>query len=216
MILVFIFCAIVIIITLLICMIILSTLKIKISNLEASNITNVKEKSLKNPNKKAQVNISFCLFNYIKWFGLKLDEKKFNKMYEKIKLGKIDLKKLEQDFKLRDLLQLKKLKAEIEYLNLELKIGTEDVILTSFIVAVISTLISIILPYLIKRYQKDKYYYKILPLYNNNAYEIKFDCIINIKLVHIINILYYQFKKGRKKNDGKRTSNRRSYGYSYE
>ena len=207
MILVFIFCAIVIIITLLICMIILSTLKIKISNLEASNITNVKEKSLKNPNKKAQVNISFCLFNYIKWFGLKLDEKKFNKMYEKIKLGKIDLKKLEQDFKLRDLLQLKKLRAEIEYLNLELKIGT---------VAVISTLISIILPYLIKRYQKDKYYYKILPLYNNNAYEIKFDCIINIKLVHIINILYYQFKKGRKKNDGKRTSNRRSYGYSYE
>ena len=210
MVLVFILCFILIIITLLICMIILSTLRIKIKNYETSSNSNNKS------NRKTQVIISLCLFKHIKWFGLSLDNKKFNKIYEKIKLGKINLKKLEQDFELRDLLQLKKLKAEITYLDLSLKVGTEDVILTSFIVFAISTLISVILPYLIKKYEKDKYKYKILPLYNNNAYEIKFDCIINVKLVHIINILYYQFKKGRKKNDGKRTSNRRSYGYSYE
>ena len=60
-------------------------------------------------------------------------------------------------------------------------------------------------------------FYKIEPLYlNHNIYEIKLNCIFEIKMVHIINMIYYFIKKRRGENHEQRTSDRRAYGYSYE
>jgi len=168
--------------------------------------------------KKYELFISLYLFNKIKWISIRLNDKRIQNMYHKMKLEKIDIKKLEQDFKLEDLKELKCLKPKISYLDLNLKIGVEDVVLTSFIIFILSTVISIILPYTIKKYEKSKYHYEIMPLYlQKNVYEIKFDCIIEIKMVHIINIIYNVFlKKRRVDSHEQRASNRRSYGYSYE
>ena len=233
MVLVFIFCGIVIAITLLICMIILSTLKIELCHFEASNMDNNKEISYSDSytNKKEnskkhrsmqvsenyQLKISLCLMNKVKWIGVHLNNRKIEKMSRKIKWQKIDFKKMERDFKIEDLKQLKKVKPNVSYFHLESKVGVEDVIITSFLVATISTMISVILPHVVDKYEKNKYHYKIVPLYiNKNVYEIKFDGIIEIKMVHIINILYYFLKKRREKNHEQRASNRRAYGYSYE
>ena len=213
MVLVFILCTIVILITLFIFMVILSTLKFQIKNFE---ITNIKENN-KHILPNYEIKISLYLFNKIKWFSIKLNNKKIKNMYKNMKLDKIDFKKIEQDFKLEDLKYIKTLQPKFSYLNFKVKIGVEDAVLTSFIIFTISTIISILLPYTIKKYEKDKYYYQILPLYiNKNAYEIKLNCIIEVKMVHIINIIYVLVKKRRVGKNEQRTSNRRTYGYSYE
>ena len=77
-------------------------------------------------------------------------------------------------------------------------------------------IISMILPRIIKKYNSKKYYYEIKPIYKNeNMVKLDFSCIINIKMVHIMDILYLVLKKGRV-NKNERTSNRRAYDYSYE
>ena len=160
MILVFILCTIVIIITLLISMIILSTLRIKVTNLELSNMQ-------ENQKFKINLKVYLYLFNHIKWLRINLDNKKVKKIYNKIKLSNIDFKKLEKDFKLKDINKLKQLEPKFAYFNLDFNIGVEDVILTSFAVFLISTILSIILPYTIKKYNENNYKYKIEPLYMN-------------------------------------------------
>ena len=213
MVLVFFICAIVIIITLLITMTVLSTIRFKVEKFELNN--------LKNETLSISCNyklvFSLYLFNKIKWISIKLNKDKVTKIYKKMKIDRFDFKKLEQNFKFEDLKQLKTLDPKISYLNFLVKVGVEDTILTTFIIFVISTIISILLPYTIKKYEKDKYYYQILPLYiNKNVYEIKLDCIIEVKMVHIINIIYVFLKKRRVDSNEQRASNRRTYGYSYE
>ena len=65
--------------------------------------------------------------------------------------------------------------------------------------------------------KKEHYNYTIEPIYQNkNIYKIQFNCIIQVKMVHIINVIYIFLKKGRSDLNERTTSNRRSYGYSYE
>ncbi len=134
-----------------------------------------------------------------------------------MQLEKIDFKKLEQDFKWEDLKIIKKLNPKISYLDLKAKIGIESPVITAFIVSIISSIISILLPYVAINLNKKNYKYIIQPLYQNkNLYKIQFNCIIQVKMVHIINVIYIFLKKGRSDSDERTTSNRRAYGYSYE
>lgn len=213
MVLVFCLCVMIILITLFIVMIFLSTMHFKVENFKLSNMHKNIEKSI-TPNYKVKVEL--YLFNKIKWFGIRLNDKKIRKIYGKIQLEKINIKKLEQEFKLEDLKELKEIKPKISLLHLQLNIGTEDAILTSFLVCGISIALSILLTYTIKQYQRDRCKYEVKPIYiNQNVYEVKLDCIIEIKMVHIINIIYIFIKK-RRVDKNERTSNRGSYGYSYE
>ena len=60
------------------------------------------------------------------------------------------------------------------------------------------------------------YYYKIMPIYGKgNILKLNLSCIINLKLVHIINIIYMIIKKERS-DKYVRTSNRGTYGYCHE
>lgn len=213
MVLVFIICAVFIILILAIFMIMLSTVHFKVVDFKLSNISKIVTSS---QNQKYEIEISLYLFNKIKWIWFRLNDNRIRKMYKKMSLEKIDIKKLEQDFKLEDLKELKELQPKVSAFQLEVNLGTEDAILTSFLIFGISTIISIILSYTIKEYKKNKYQYKIKPLYiNQNIYEVKLNCIIEVKMVHIINIIYIFIKK-RRVDKNERTSNRRSYGYSYE
>lgn len=57
--------------------------------------------------------------------------------------------------------------------------------------------------------------FRIIPLYNfGNSIKFNLNCIISVKIVHIIYVIYILLKTRRRKNE--RTSNRRSYDYSYE
>ena len=191
-------------------LIILSTLHIQIKNLSVSNME---------PKNKNEYSIIFSLYlgNKIKWIWFRLNDKKVRKIYSKMQLEKLDFKKFRKDFKVKDLKELPKLQPKISYLNLDANLGFISPITTSFLIATIASIISIALPYLAKSIKKERYIYNIKPLYyNKNLYKINLNCIIEIKMVHIINIIYMLLKKGRKKNECSTTSNRKPYAYSYE
>lgn len=192
-------------------LIIASTLHIQIKNLSISNM------QTKNNNKYAII-FSIYSANKIKYIWFNLNSKRAKKIYSKVQLEKIDLKKFKKVFKLSDLKELTKLHLKISDLNLEMNIGTKSPLVTSFLVVTISNAISLLLPHLVNNLKDNRYFYNIKPLYyNKELYKINLDCIIEIKMVHIINVIYYIFlKKGRRKNERSTTSNRKSYAYSHE
>ena len=198
MVLVFIVCIIFIVFLALI----LSTIRIKIKNLKISGDT-----------KKYEVNLSWYLFNKIKWASINLDEKKMSKMYKKINLEKYNISKVRDLINIRDLKDLTKPNIKVTKFNLNASIGTENVLVTSFLVVIFSTLISMLLTHVAENKNKDDFYYNIVPVYEDkNIYEVEFYCIIEVKMVHIINILV----KKRRVGINERSSNRRAYGYSHE
>ena len=102
----------------------------------------------------------------------------------------------------------------IETLNLEIELGTEDAFVTSMLVTIFSSILSIGFSRI--RVREKNIVYEIKPVYKNeNSIKIEISGIFQIKLIHIINIIYVLNKKGGRKNH-ERTSNRGSYDYSYE
>lgn len=210
MILVLILLGILVLLITVITLIIASTLHIQIKNLSVSNM------EPKNQNEYAII-FSLHLCNKIKWIWFRLNDKKVRKMYSKMQLEKLDFKKFRKDFKIKDLKELPKLQPKISYLNLDANLGLISPVTTSLLVATIASIISATLPYWAKKLKEEKYIYNIKPLYyNKNLYKINLNCIIEIKMVHIINIIFVLIKKGRKKNEQSTTSNRKPYAYSYE
>lgn len=103
---------------------------------------------------------------------------------------------------------------KISELKLKIKLGTENAFFTSMLIPVVSLFIAISLRNKVENLKKETYL--IEPIYlNKNILEILISGIFEIKMIHIINIIYILTKKeGVKKNE--RTSNRRPYDYSYE
>ena len=225
MMLVFLFCILLLLISLLIFLIVLSTLKITVDNLF---ITNMNKQADKKIIKDFCINFELFLFGKIKIFRSKITDKKLEKINRKLniknKIKNFDLKKLKGNLKLNK--DTKKLLKKVDIFkisifNLNLEIGTEDVIFTSFLITTISTLISIILSRTLKKEGKENSKYQILPIYyNQNLIKMDLDCIISIKIVHIIFIIFNLLKNGKVKkgrvNKNGGTSNRRTYDYSYE
>ncbi len=162
----------------------------------------------------------------------KLQNSKFVKRISNINLGRVT-KRLEKrlkdkvmlDYKNFNILNFvkvlsKEIKPEILKFKLNLKIGIEDIMVTTYVIPIISTLISFILRLTVKdvkfKNKKREYYYKIEPIYNKNIINLRLSCIINVKIVHIINIIYIFLIKKRRSDKYERASYRRSYGYSHE
>lgn len=194
-----------------------SKVKINIKKLE------IKFKD-KKTDKKYAINIGLYLYGLIKICGINIENDGirfgFKKiLYSKIKnskiytnLKKIDLKSVEREFKLKE---LKNLKFELENLNLNLELGCESVLLTSFMIFIISTLLSIAIKDSTNKYNPLKYKYVIKPHYRStNMMNLNANCIIAIKTEHIIFILLNYRKRREKVYE--RTSYRRSYENSYE
>ncbi len=198
---------------------ILSSIKLNINKLVIDNEKT--EESQTDFIKELHIYFQIYFLNKIKIAQIEINKEKI----KKIPIGKIKekLKKINiEELKNSELekKEIKKafeaLKIDLEKLKFQIDVGTESVLLTSAIVTIISSLTGIIISKIIKEYNKDKYYYKIMPIYNNeNKIKLNFKCIICIKLVHIIYVIYILIKMRRvKKNE--RASNRRAYDYSYE
>lgn len=56
-----------------------------------------------------------------------------------------------------------KMKVKLENLNLDLKFGTDDVIITSILIAILSGIIATTMQEYIEKFNKEKYKWKILP-----------------------------------------------------
>ncbi len=142
--------------------------------------------------------------------------KQSRKMNEKVKQLEKDIIQNRNKFDKNMMKGLKEFSKNIymEKLDLQIELGTENAFLTSMFVAFFSSILSIIFSRIHVR--EKNIVYEIEPVYRNeNSIKIEISGIFQIKLIHIINTIYVLNKKGGRKNH-ERTSNRRSYDYSYE
>lgn len=212
MVLVFIMLLSMILILLVFVILLFSSLKIEIRNLKVGN---KEQKSKKRIKEKYEIKIGLYLLEKIPILWFRFNNKKMRKIYNSKQLEKIDFRKIESkvSFNKKMIETIKNIKIRIKKLNLKIEIGTEDAIVTSYLIAIIASFIGILLPHLAKE-NINSCHYIVNPKYQNkNEYHVSLDGIICIKIVHIIYSMLI-FRKGRKEYE--RTSNRRPYAYRYE
>lgn len=191
------------------------------------NINKFNYLSINPKNKKKDYNIIIQLIILKKFpiFEIKFNKNnimKIEKIKQKIKnkfetFDFTEIKK-NKEVKKKILKIIKKLKIDIDKINLNIEIGTENAVLTSFLIPIVATLVTYILRTNIKNnfIKSEENKFKIKPIYyNQNLLNILFSGIFEIEMIHIINIICILIKKEGVK-EYERTSNRRTYGYSYE
>ena len=160
--------------------------------------------------------IKLVIFGTLPIINLKINREKLKKLENNLKDKKIklDINKIGKQITKENINDAKKLQMHIEKIKLKINFGTENTILTSFIVPIISTIWSIVLTK--KRVKEEKQRLEINPIYNKgNLLNILFEVIFEIKMIHIIKVICAKIKK-RRVEKYERTSNRRAYDYSYE
>ena len=136
------------------------------------------------------------------------------KLKEKVRQAEIDIIQSKKKIDKEILHELRKIKVQIKYWNLELLLGTEDAKITALIVGYLSIFLGIYLNKKISKHENKKF--SIQPVYiGQNILKLIFEGIFEIKTVNIINIIW-NLKKKERRNGNERTSNRRTYDYSYE
>jgi len=226
MLLVFFFGALLVIIFILFILISLSTLRVTVTKFQVTNF-NKKESDAK-IRANFCINIGLFLFGKIKIFKSKITDKKLKKINKKLnikdKIKKIDFKNLKGNIYLdkntKKIIRKYKI-IEITKFKLNMQIGLEDVIFTSIIINIISIILSILLARTLDKEGIKKSTYKIQPIYyNKNLINVKLESIINIKIVHIMYIIFILLKNGkikkRRVDNCGRASNRGVNDYSYE
>ncbi len=158
---------------------------------------------------------AICLYflGKIKWLNIKINSENNKKTRMEVFL-KEKIKNLKKDGKFKDKISKKvekqiikqiKEKIKLKSFKLKLHIGTENVILTSYLVGIISSIIPNLIRSNIKKFSYENFKFRILPIYENKNYiYLELSSIISIKLVHIINMFKLM---GGKENE--RSSNRR-------
>ena len=189
------------ILVLLVTLILISKLELKINRLDISNIDKHKN------NEKLSLQISLLIGKF-KWFRITINKDKLARIYVKIKEkeASMDLNKvkkdIEQDFKIIfEDAELRKLifstKLSLEKFNANIALGSRDFLLTSYLVAVVSIVISNILPHIISP-KKDVariIHYRIVPIYKEeDIYTIHLSLTINTKILHLLNIIIKTYK----------------------
>lgn len=195
---------------LIIILLVFSRIRIEVINFKFSSQTQ------RHINKDYKVIIKLCILKKIPILKVNITKTKLEKMKIKEKIKNIDFKIIQNKnkFDKNAIKAIKKSNININKINLNLEIGTENATLTSVIVPTISTILAILLSRKIENPKNQLFI--IQPVYiNQNLINIVFSGIFEIKMIHIINIIYIlNRKKGVNKHE--RTSNRRSYDYSYE
>lgn len=194
-----------------------SKVKVDIKHLEFESFQ-------KKVNKKYKICIGLYLYGFlrvinivieedgIKILGKKISYEKIRKSKVYIKMKQVNMREFEKDFKFKE---LRILKPELKKIDLKLDLGFENVLLTSFLIFAISTILSITVRDTVKKYNPIRYKYIIRPHYRSeNKINLKLNSIIVFKSVHIILILLNY--KRRRVDKYERTSYRRTYENSYE
>ena len=149
-----------------------------------------------------------------------VDEKKYGKLSANKKFkNKVNLLgdkfiKNTDNIDINILKFIKNIKYEIKQIKAYIELGTENATITAFLVPVIY----IVFSYIYKKAEKNMNYnqFYLKPIFvNRNILNFQFDGIFELKLIHIINTIC-KIKKERKGESDERTSNRRTYDYSYE
>lgn len=184
-------------------MISLSELKFKINNLELSSFGTKTDT-------KYNVKIGLYFLGKIPILFFNLSSKKASKFIKKSYIEKLikELPKIKNSkvkLQRKTIWDLIRKNGKITTFKLKVFLDTENAIITSYLVGIISIIIPNLLQRNIKNVNSENFNFKILPIYKNqNFIYLKLNSIFSIKLVHIINMLKVI---GGDKNE--RTSNRK-------
>lgn len=172
-------------------------------------------------NKDFIIIITFFIFQKIAIFKIKVNNEKIERALNNEKIRRVIR---EQEIKMiknrkgldKEIFRgIRDIKIDVEEMNLNVFIGTENASITAFIIPIVSTILATILSKSIKKHN-NKQVFSITPVYiNQNLINIEFSGIFQIKMIHIINTIC-RVNKRRKGDRNERTSNRRSYDYGYE
>lgn len=182
-------------------------------NIEDFRIINFKIIDLK-------VVISLAFLNKINILKITVNKEKLDrlehnkyvrKIADKIQENLIKDYKYMHNFEQKSIKEILKVSKYFRLNNVEIdmKLGTEDAVFTSFAVTTISIIITF---FIARKIENTKY--NVIPIYiNENYLNLSIKCIISIKVVHIINIIKELKRKDRDKKNG-RPLNRRTYASS--
>ncbi len=200
------FFSILIITCILITIIVFSDLRLNIRNLEVISTPQGLQP-------KYDISIEIYTFKKIRLvnFNIKngkkvnlLKSKFIKKRFDKFKNSKKLSKKQEWKI-LLNVFKLLRRKFKIKTFKLKIKIDTDNIVVTSYLIGIISAIIPNILRGNIEKMNSKKVMWEIVPVYKNKNYiYLKLSSIISIKIVHISNMLKIV---GGIKNE--RSSNRR-------
>lgn len=193
---------------------IFSKLKVEIENLKLST------HAPRLINKDYKATVKLFILGIIPIIKIKITKERLEKLKFKEKIQRLESKVIENENEFdkktfrKIILVSKKINIDVERINLNIEIGTENAGVTALVVSSLSALISIYLSKKIKKINSQKF--EVVPKYiGQNLINILFCGIFEVKMFHIINIIYILMKKeGEDKNE--RTSNRGTYDYSYE
>ena len=143
-------------------------------------------------NSKYSVKLKFYWFGVLPIFMVNFKNEELKILFFKINYKKIisnrrfrnKIEKAKNNFKIS---RIKLLKPEFQKLDLNLILGTESVEVTTFLVTVISFILSYWLKKQINIFDETKYKYIVKPNYNeNNKIYLNFNAVFNVKTSNII------------------------------
>ena len=175
---------------LIIVLLVFSRIRIEVINFKFSSQTK------RHINKDYKVIIKLCILKKIPILKVNITKTKLEKMKIKEKIKNIDFKIIQNKnkFDKNAIKAIKKSNININKINLNLEIGTENATLTSVIVPAISTILAILLSRKIENPKNQLFI--IQPVYiNQNLINIVFSGIFEMKMIHIINIIYILNRK---------------------
>lgn len=181
----FFFCIFLSIIILVTIVVIFTTIQIHIQNIKYST-DKINGTKL---NKHYKITIKLYLLEKINYFKIDITKNRAEKQVIKENISKLktDIIKDKNNFNLKALKAIKYLKFEIKKINLKINIGLKDAAKLAILVGGISGIIGGFLP----KFIEEKAKWKIIPIYQNrNLINIDLDCIISLKMIHIIYTIY--------------------------
>lgn len=178
---------------------IFSKIRIQIEDFKFSSVNK------RHINKDYKAIIKVYILKKIPILKINITKTKLERLKIKEKIRKINFKLIEENPKLDKKVweAMKEVHTNIKKLDLKIELGTENASLTSIIVGILSTIIAITIRDKMKNQEKQKFIVK--PIYNNqNLINIEFTVIFEIKMTHIINIIYILNRKEKEEKFSKK------------
>lgn len=147
-----------------------------------------------------EINIGIYWFGILKMMGISVEEdgfkvlgKKF--LYEKMKKGKTYQNIVNRDIKEfnKELItgNIKRLDMKFDKVNLNLKLGADSTLITSFLTFIISTCVSFIIQKSVTKYNPNRHKFIITPMYENkNVIQVFLELIVSLKIKNVVKVLH--------------------------
>lgn len=178
-----------IIVAILVVILLFSSLKIKVNNIHLST-ENIEEGML---NDDYKICIILYILKIIPILKVCITKEKLDKLQIQEKLKKVDIKKIKlRKINKEQIRIINKYKPCIKKIKLFMDIGVEDAVLTSYLVAFISSLLGVTLRKALQQTQEN--IFLINPIYNRMLLKVNLNCVIEVKIINMVYVLNKLYK----------------------